>query len=392
VTKLKGLSGWLSPRSPKVTREWDEVTLVYDHRSGDTAITNGFLGVCLTVWTLGCCLMTSQVLFGKDKFHLLFLTPFYVAELGMLAFFLTNLTHYEFVRLDRSGFRYWRSIVLRFRSRHIPIDELESFTVTAQTLDHAGNPVNAIRAEGIGVPFPFFDTVSAEDAREATQELNSVLAVLRPTFPATSPRATPRPPAGSVWRQTNEGDFVRLDRSSQATFGFELASKLFVALFWNSFVGVFTSLEVGLLWFPQNPPIGNTWWILFFWLIPFQVVGAVFMSLLVSAIYEWLVHESWRLYRRRLVLSKSLLGIPVGTKAYESIDCVRLDCSPEVEEQKPSIEVNAAEKPKTQTWKLAFVQRDETPLVEWKGLSFGEARWLRSTVLLERRNWFRETG
>ncbi len=434
MAKLNSLAGQLLGRL-KIARQGDEVTIVRDHRSGCTAL---FMGVWLTGWTVGCCAMTWALISGQKDMPWMFPIPFYVGEVIGLVVFLSALTHREFVRLDRDGFSYWRSVVFRLGSHRIPLDELESFTITAQTLDTDGNPVNAktdvgqlaagfgaIHAEGIGMPFPFFGTVSADNAQEATKELNSVLAILRPTVSSASSNASLGPPAGSVWRQTNEDDCVRLDRSSRATFSSILVT-LGIASFWNSITGIFTGILWG--WFPMdNRPKGGEWWFLFFFLIPFQLIGAFLLFALASTIWEWLVRESWRLYRGRLVLSKSLLGIPVGSKAYENIDCLRLDCLPEKEDPQPAaksnsassdaadlppfkpegsdpkppmtffpdgkpIEVNAPEPPKTQTWKLVFVKRDETPLVEWKGLSFGEARWLGSVVLRERSGWFHEAG
>jgi hypothetical protein len=435
-------SRWSPPRL-KTTRQGDEVTIVRDHRNGCLAL---FLGVWLTGWTIGCCVMTWSLFFGKGDVPWMLPIPFYVAEIGVFLFVLSNLTHREFARLDREGFTYWRSIVFALGRHHIPIDELESFTVTAQNLDSDGKTVDAktnleklaakygaIHAEGIGMPFPFFGAVSAEDAREATKELNSVLAILRPTVPKTSASAAPRAPAGSAWRQTNEDDCVRFIRSSRSTFSSILVT-LGIALFWNGITGIFTALEWGWI-VSKDVPKGKDWWFLFFFLIPFQLIGAFLLYALASTIYEWLAIESWRLYRNRLEMTKSLLGIRVGTTSYDNIDCVRLDCLPEVEpdktaedeagkdappakpepttssdlppvthegnEAKPPmtffpdgqpIEVEAPEKPKTQTWKIVFVKRDETPMVEWTGLSFGEARWLGSVVLRERPQWFQDSA
>lgn len=434
MAKSKGLLARLLA-SISIRREGDVVTITRDHRSGCVAL---FMGVWLTGWTAGCCALTWALIAGQGNIPWLFPIPFYLGEIAGIAAFVGALTHKEYLRLDRDGLTIWHSAIVRWNKKTIPLDEIDSISAGERTSTSDNEPsiVPYLKVEGANPSFPWLENTSPDDLQEAAQELGDCLKLLKATTPP-SKSVEPKRPSECRWTRefSFENDCLTLTRREPFQLGATLT--IFgIAAFWNSIVGVFVGVLFGWVKPDNGNPQGIEWWFLFFFLIPFEAIGVGFICAVVYTAMLPLWRESWRLYRNRMVRRISLFGIGTET-VFENIDFDRLDCLPEEKESKGSpgdanssapehpaqgnlapfspsdsslpttaaepkkppmtffpdgqpIEVNRPAEVPVNHWKLAFVKRDQSALVEWKGLSFGEAQWLGSVVLETRSGWFAE--
>ena len=212
----------------------------------------------------------------------------------------------------------------------------------------------------------------------------------RPASAAFASSASPlRPPSDTHWRRVDDFDaivFSRRGRFDAASFG----TLLFVNLFWNGIVSVFI---FALFSGDVDAPQGMSWWGMFVFLIPFEIIGLGMFLALLAAFLEPVRRITWRIGHHSI--QKRLTWAGVGPRWTWWID--RLDRLEVHDEQGTARLVDlgvGAEKTRRVPsgegqFKLCFVDDQNAVLCGIDRLSHGEARWMTDAVLRERPEWAR---
>ncbi len=158
---------------------------------------------------------------------------------------------------------------------------------------------------------------------------------------------------------------------------------LFSNAFWNGIVAVFVLSLCGAM--PDNePPQGGEWWGLFFFLIPFEVIGLCMFLGLLAVLLEPVHRTIWHFTRRDAERRAIWLGVgPRRTWEVASLDRVDL-CRDAKRWWHASLPGGDGRR-----YRLSLVDKTNTELCSVNGLTEGEARWIGDAILRERAIWFR---
>ena len=130
-------------------------------------------------------------------------------------------------------------------------------------------------------------------------------------------------------------------------------------------------------------------WFLFFFLIPFEVIGLAMFGAWFLALAAPGCRERWRFGWDEVQHRRSLFGIG-WTRRYRAGPLSRI----ELEKRPASSGARANHGRLNLTdsggdYLLSFVSRDEGIAFQIKGLTEGEARWIADNVLRAHPEWFR---
>ena len=199
--------------------------------------------------------------------------------------------------------------------------------------------------------------------------------------------------------QSNHGD-GRLPSSDFDEFAFTRRGRLgcaavgglvFINLFWNGIVSVFVMVLLGLAPVGERMQ-GGEWWGLFFFLIPFEVIGLAMLLALLAALLEPVRCTSWAFTRQSIERRWKWLGIgPTRTWWVKRLDRIQL-CR-----EDPSSGASLRSFPNLWAdarndggagYRLVVVDKDNREFCSIHGMTLGEARWMADAVLRERAAWF----
>lgn len=419
--------------SVQVQRIGDSVSLVNTQRQWASA---AFLLLWLTLWSVGCVVLLGVVIFQFSFLMLLFALPFWAAWLLVASMVGSMIASRETLTLEEAGATYCRTVFgIPITHRKIPLREITSFTDAAAAIDNDTSPVarrfaqrmRRLEMTTIGTPLRLTATLTDEELPWLVHSLNTSLESLkrysgpieRPPHdnaPALDPAALPpvlelRPPsAGTVsrpseaaWELETTLDFIAFVQRGRLSIS-ALGGVLFVTVFWNSIVGIFVAGLLGFLPDGQKGGLakGGEWWFLFFFLIPFELIGLVFVVALLVTLLEPVRRSRWILYRNAIAYRVTRLGLGT-TKRYEINQLDRLELRKESEEEDDSdtkrgkgsrfqpeneIDISTADKPSGPRFSLALIGKDGADACEIENLSLGEACWMADVILHERAGWF----
>jgi hypothetical protein len=412
----------IRPRKLGVTWEEQGDLVRIEYRPQNWAVA-GFLLFWLTGWTVGCVAMAWKLLTAFEWAFFLFSIPFYAAEIFVFGLILTMLFYRETLELDALGARYQSTILWPWQQRIWELTELLRFEVDEQS--DSESTTRRLQLESTGKSLAFCTDLRREQLEWLAWSLNAHLAKLRPvsaedlaaeralegqTDPAGRPAVDPativpavlelRPPAEAEVNRPDDSRWhsdVSLDalafrergRWSLAAIG----GLLFVNAFWNGIVAVFVCLLWGLM--PgEKAPRGVEWWVMFVFLIPFQLIGLAMIVGFVAALLDPLRVTRWEFRRDRVLNSYRWLGLgPQWTYEIRELDRLELrridpDTLLKQKHGQKQLRSNVTSATELSRYSVALVDRQGADVCKIQGLTLAEGCWFAYEILHERPNWF----
>jgi hypothetical protein len=195
--------------------------------------------------------------------------------------------------------------------------------------------------------------------------------VSQPLEPSVSP--VTQPTDTSVWVEHHVHGLrvTRRGRWSLATIGWGL----FICLFWNGLVGVFVFQLVFL-----DMHWGMRVYMAVF-LIPFEVIGLIFLWSLLVALAGPLARERWTLDRESARRQWSL-GPLCWSRQWSMREITGLELTrATVNDIVFTSPIQGSEEISRQGWNLAFVDAQRQEKFRITGLTTGEAKWIADRVM-----------
>lgn len=291
-----------------LTRSGDRITL--SRRAGGVFVA-GFRLLWLIGWSAGCAVMFYKLVTDFEWFFLLFAIPFFVAEIAVGVIVLWSLFGRQVLTIDRTGATVESRLLFYTRRKSAPLHtlrEIEEYST------HSSNdrPVYALRLCTTDRPITFGFQIDDDERAWLLQTIQSHLDRLgvhkNADAPEESPSVAPTrlaaPTSGARWKVEDQIRYVTLTTRGRLE-AMTLAGLTFFCLFWNGIVGVFFVLMLasffgGLEDVVQGAPEGGMRWFLFFFLIPFEIVGLVlFVGWLNTLLAPWTT-RTWTLDQNEL--------------------------------------------------------------------------------------------
>ncbi len=356
----------------------------------------GFLLVWLIGWTVGCVLLAYKVFVEQQWMTIVFAIPFWASWLFVFVLVVGMFTRRQRLEVDADGLRYVDRAVFALTNRRVPRDEFRKFAVGRKKSKlNDGVSKSGLEVRSTGKPLFMFSDMPDGELRWLAHQLSQLVE----SFPATEsedesaaedslgekPRALAvtddavEAPSDASWRLVQEFDSLRFTQRGRwswtGVFGL-----LFVCAFWNGIVAVFVGGLLGIT--PEMKVEGGEWWGLFFFLIPFELIGLVFIAALVLAILEPVRRSTWLFEPGLITYRYTWLGLgPRWRYPFDALARVEL-----VKRSKKATEESNGESP----YGLSLVKPDNTELCAVTGLSDGEARWMADVLMREWPQWFRQ--
>lgn len=391
-----------------------------------------FLVLWLIGWTVGCVFLVGLAIKEPKLMTVLFAVPFWASWIFVFCLVLKMFMQFEEFALDAQGASYARRTIVPMASRQVPLNEILGFGKYARVVDsESGQRTSGLKMHTLGAPLKFAEGLSGherlwlefqlndhlaalgggaadderresgrrdppdEDAADpALAEAGAAGAVASAPRPRRAARRTPRravlalrreavePPSDSAWQREDSFDWFAFRQRGKLSWGV-LGGLLFINAFWNGIVSVFV---MALFSRDMGRPQGAEWWGLFFFLIPFEVIGLVMLVGLVGVLVEPLRVTSWRFTRQTIEHRVKRLGIgPTRTYWVDPLRRIELDTLGGAGRgTKRRLRTGASGR-----CRLVFIDQNNTELVSIDGLTRGEARWMGDAILRERSTWFR---
>jgi hypothetical protein len=378
-----------------------------------------FLTAFLVGWSAGCVLIVTEALGGGGWWMWLFATPFLAAWCFLFWALQQALFGWERLRIGPRGMVHEQRGVLGIRRRELPLDEVQSFAVAMTSGGDDSPPQSYVRIRALGKPLEFGKGLNEKEVRWLVELLESHCSVLRgdvepmqaddgdtehrtsniehPTSnvstlssePSTSdvrPAEAARvevlvqaerpiePPSDCGYYLRQGFDGLHFEKRGRWNLAGIVAITL-VNAFWNGIVGVF-------VW----QLFREFQWFLFFFLVPFELVGLVLVLLWIGAMFAPAFLDAWSFGGYEVSRRTSFLGFG-HTKRYPimSLDRIELrEYPPTRAGNRQQVEIAG----KLGDFSLALIKRDGQELLEIKRLTEGEARWMADAVYRNFSMWF----
>lgn len=362
-----------------------------------------FLALWLTGWTVGCVVLVGTVLNDPSLGTLAFAIPFWASWLvvaGMLAWWWFGL---ETVKISDEEVTFTRTIFSHtITERRIPLAEVKSAQGCLSSYQENEEYLHGIEISTIGKPIQFGFRLPDQEREWLIQQVNRVLNALldrgqndfqvEDAYVQSRAHLYPLPdahrPSDSTWDREDEFDAMVYLQAGRFALG-PVLLLLFLNAFWNGIVSVFVLGLIGMGPGNAPPPPGWEWWGLFWFLVPFEVIGAIMFCGLLLALAEpirltrieigseqirertrWLffsVKRTWDIELLNRVVSRRV-------KAVQGRQSLRLD--KQIANNQPNYEV-------------AFISPQNVDVCVLGPFTEGEARWISQAVRDERPDWFR---
>jgi hypothetical protein len=365
-----------------------------------------FFALWLCPWTIGCVFLLRQAILAPSIEHVLFATPFLASWVFVALLVPYNLFGRESLRITRDGLHYEWGALIRAGRRGVPLDVVQRITRFSTAPDSdTGRREHGLKIETDGRPIRFAKGAQDEELRWLTDMIQRQLYAIRPGSAARDlagstlvgtpsvrrPHAVPEslelqsPPL----EQPVECSLI-LSRSFQQTVLTRrtawrpllggIGGLLFINLFWNGIVSVFV-LQL----------IRKFQWFLFFFLIPFEAIGLVMLSILVVVLASPFMRTKWIFRPGEILQRVTVFGIG-RTYTYQLSRLARLELRSGRKRKKWAAGPTDDEDDGSSSHGLGLVNGDGSDLVEIGGLTQAEARWLGDELLHDFREWLIKVG
>lgn len=387
--------------------------LISDVQSGNGAIliqtrpTKGpayFLSLWLIGWTVGCVFLLFELITEPSLGTACFAVPFFVSWFAVAAFLIWLWFGREAVLIKDDEVLFRRTAIIDLTTRRIPVAEVSDVRSCRSTHTENDEHLLGIEMTCLGKPLRFAYRLPDQERAWLIQEIESVLPLVRgsearfedqasleiPNTPSnfeskclTPENTLDQPPSDSCWQITqlpNETSFHR--RGEFSIVGFLIMG--FICLFWNGIVSVFILGLLGLMPGENGPMQGGEWWGMFFFLIPFEVIGLAFLLGWLAIILAPFSSTTIGIRDQAVI---RIIQWPFFQKR-KSVNC--LDVA--------QIHLRKADKargnsmnpvPSTETFQLAFVSHKQEDLISFNQLSRGDALWIAGELLQFEESWAR---
>lgn len=365
-----------------------------------------FILLWLAGWTVGCVALAGAVFIGGHFAMIPIALPFWGGWI-LVAGWVTNLFFGKTrIRLDSGGFESDWNCLFVHRHKRIAADEIRRFEIHGQQ-GSKGSQTFSLRVVCRLEKDADYSIPSGGGVWETLcEELNGTLAILvndptiadessvpektglkRPEpipFPLDSKPQGIEPPDGSAWKF--ETEFDSFDFRKRGVFSLSnCCSSLFAACFWNGIVSVFILGLCGVI--PSSESLqGGIWWLLFFFLIPFEIIGLVLIYAFFTNIMEPFRVTKWSFRFGQAAFQSGFAGATTFSLGGWSSMTVRLTSDLEDEQEDCLDEDDIQWYDEDYSWELAFLDSDEKPLATIDGLYKSEALWMADVVLRQMRS------
>jgi hypothetical protein len=407
----------------RFTRDEEGLAVIYSVRGKAAGV---FMLLWLTGWSVGCVFLLGNAIKEPKLFNILFAMPFWAGEIFGIVILLRSFFSREYFLLNAAGAAFTRRIVIPLTTRIVPVEEIKSFQkCTIRRDSESGHITLGVKMETLGRPLYFAAELTAPECDWLADQLNDCLSSLAGFVGDTEDdiqepvvneekkddsakqenaeekegdpsndgniyilelSKTPcEPPSDSRWERIDEIDSITFLQRGRILWNM-LFGFLFATLFCNGIISVFV---LNLWGFLQDQPKGFEWWFLFFFLIPFEIIGLCIFLGLFYQIFEPFRRTRWKFGKQEIECRWTWFGLgPRWVYAARPLD--RLEMPDEVKKssrnEKSNDLVVMLNEGANRT--LRFIDRENTELTAMKRLTEGEARWIADTVLRERPYWF----
>jgi hypothetical protein len=401
------------------------MAVTFSQRNWATA---GFLLFWLTGWTVGCVAIAAGAFSGK-YFLFLFGIPFWASWVFVAGLVSSMLFKVERLELDREGVRYTCRVIVQIKERRVPLREVVGFVPGFKPPGYKQPlPIFRLNVKSTGTELQCFNGMTQDEVTWLSARLNGLLTELsgrvpevveaeaeeevRSEFEAVvakmgegesiekaeeivkAEEAAGREillpdkvlalPSDSLWtREVALGDicFAVKGKTSWSAVG----GLLFINLFWNGIVSVFVFVLWGGM---HDSPVmfSGEWWLMFLFLIPFEVIGVGMFLGLLAAIFAPFMQVRWVFTYDQVVRSRHVLGMG-RTKVWGAKKLDRLEIG-RVREKLGVAVSHQQDQEVLSTRALVLIDRDNAEVCRIDGLTDGEARHIGQTLLAERIKWF----
>lgn len=360
-----------------------------------------FLILWLIGWTVGCVFLAGLVIHEPKLFNFLFAVPFWASWLFVFAMLLNMCFQRETFSLGPAGATFSRRVLVEIKRRETPLAEIKRFNTYERVVDsESGRTESGLEMETLGLPLQFAAGLNEAELLWLQDLLAGQLADLRERFHIEPPtddtdsdglpdqsgdRFASDPPSDCSWRREDDFDTVTFRQSGRFSLS-TVAVLLFINAFWNGGVSVFVGVLCGMT---GGTPQGAMWWGLFFFMIPFEVIGLGMFAVLVMAILEPTRRTSWRIGRSDVTCRLTWLGVgPAWTYLVDSLDRIEVKSS-RAEGARSGNRVTLPWKSDEAAFRLSLVDPSNQEVCSIPGLTEGESHWMADVIRDQRPMWFR---
>ena len=349
----------------------------------------GFLLLWLIGWTVACVLLATQLLSEPSIFALMFGTPFWASWIFVAGVVVWQIYGKELIRADHDGIFFERYAWIRISQRSISRKEILGFDKCSSL--HTENDEHLWGVEGrtLGKPLRFLFGLPTDDLTWLVHRLNDFYGTqstdldlkLAPLV-LTKENSMPKPPSGCRWELERDSRAIHFRSRGQINWGALLMS-LFVCLFWNGIVSVFVLALLGLT--PTEEPIGQgEWWVLFFFLIPFEIVGAGVLFAFLLNLFKPLNVITWEITRKSIIGHTSWpFASFQKTRPFKRLDRIEL----RENDGQPNWTFKSS-KTSGDNFSLVLIDHGNSDFCTISDLTHGEARWLAYQIRTYSSHWF----
>jgi hypothetical protein len=384
-----------------------------------------FLLLWLIGWTAGCVMLLGMVIQQPAVTNLMFAIPFWASWIFVFCLVMNSFFRIERFELGPEGVQFVCRVIVPIRRRAVPLEEIEGFGSYSKVTDSESNTHAwgiEVRTRGQGFRFgqglpdaervwlidqltehldrlapnrehPPAETDPARDTNIAANDLDDQADDLDEADSETGERlvaaATPLgPPSDSRWTRLDDFHQITFAKRGRAGCG-TIGTLLFINAFWNGIVGVFVTQLFGAQMFgAEDGPKGAEWWILFVFLIPFEVIGLVMFVGLVGALLEPFRRTRWSFAYGGAEKQTTWFGIgPSRSYPVDWLDRIELRIGSQGRFTFRS--TDDSDNPAPLAHCLVFIDRENQERFTIDGLTQGEARWIADIILRECQRWFR---
>lgn len=417
------------PRPRKLKVRLDDVADGFAFRLRNPQIVaSAFLFLWLIGWTVGCVYLALDAWKNPQLSILLFGIPFWSSWFFVAGLIVYNYTLYESFQLDREGVMFYRQAVIVVLRREVPLAEILEFVPyeDVRQSDGSTSTTYGIELRGLGRHLRFaanlpeaertwlvYELQEALQSLQADDHLGSARASIdrgsdvslqeskigpdrllpesdvTPQELLVAPASTPlRPPSDTTWHLIDDFDAVNFAERGRMNVTL-LVGLTFICAFWNGIVSTFVCTLWGVI--PGAPQPGLEWWGMFFFLIPFEVIGLCMLAALLLALMEPLRTTCWSFspdHVRCRIAWLGALGWSWHYPVYGYGSLKILDDQPGLKHFLPK---SASDETGSRS-ALVVVDEDNTEVCTVSDLSLGEARWMGDVLLRYHPEWFPRQG
>ena len=324
-------------------------------------------------------------------FALMFGIPFWASWIFVAGLVVWQIYGKELIQADHDGIFFERYAWIRISQRSISRKEILGFDKCKSSHTENDEYLWGVEARTLGKPLRFLFDLPTDDLIWLVHRLNDFYGTqstyLDPKpdpVVLTKENSLSKPPSGCRWELERDSRAIHFRSRGKINWGGLLMS-LFVCLFWNGIVGVFVMVLLGLA--PVEQPMGEgEWWLLFYFLIPFEIVGACFLFAFLLNLFKPLNVITWEINRNSIIGHTSW---PIAsfqkTRAIKGLDRIELR---ETDGQ-PNWTFQSA-KASGDNFLLVLIDHGNSECCTISDLTQGEARWLGHHIRTYSSHWFDE--